>query len=93
MNSYQLDCSYNDSETWRWDFLGMEDWKDEELTKYTKNYAYYSVRVIGELHRKFNIPDLWSISDEEESEEWEDSNDDEYYDEAWANYGQFKDLY
>lgn len=81
--------------SWRWKNLDMDNWTDKEINEFNKNYVYFEVKVVNALHEKFGIPLTYEYPPEEDefSDESEDSWDEEYQDEAWANYGQFKDLF
>lgn len=81
--------------SWRWRNLDMDNWTDAEINEYTKNYVYFENKVVNALNEKFGIPLTWDYLPEEDefSEESEDSWDEEYQDEAWTNYLQFKDLF
>lgn len=88
----------NDHYMWLVKYLDINTRNNREFNKFTKDYAFFKVSIMTDLLHKFNKhskydQDFEKYDDDEHDQDVEKYDDDQYYDEAYRNYIQYKDLY
>jgi hypothetical protein len=91
------DVEYYDNFSWLVQYLNIDSWNDKEIEELINNHVLFEVKVMSDLLHKFGKQANLEINDSSDFYGYEDSDEDSddglYYEEAYTNYLQYKDLY